>query len=242
MIETIQINWLLLAAPFLWTLGIAVIVTLLTLMHFSKAATGLKYQDFIKKPLSRIGVLIGAGLIISGFLLNFARIPSHQLIVVKLGKQKPIPLKPVSTDPVHFSPQELKMDAHNKSHILNNEKMKDNTMVLFWDGYIETPFLQFKPVEYTVEFQAEGSRAEEEYSQIKVEFEIPDKNNYLVTTFRKYIELTGKMEPYRMIFNVESDTMGRIRITYFNDVYIPETGTGRDVRLKNLTIRKNNKI
>ena len=126
------------------------------------------------------------------------------------------------------------MDAHNKNHILNNEKMKNNTMVLFWDGYIRTPFLHFKKGNYMIEFQAKGSKAEEEYSRIKVEFETPDKNNYLVTKAEHYFELTDKMEPYRMSIQTPADTIGRIRITYFNDLYLPETKEGRDVWIRNL--------
>jgi hypothetical protein len=89
MTETIYINWLLLMAPFLWILGVA----LASVMHFSRVASALKYRDFIKKPFTRIGCLVGAGLIISGFLLNYAKIPSRQLIAVKIDRQKLPPLK-----------------------------------------------------------------------------------------------------------------------------------------------------
>ena len=145
MTETIHINWLLLAAPFLWILGMAVFVALAGLMHFPRVSTALKYRDFIKKPFTRIGCLVGAGLIISGFLLNYAKIPSLQLIVVKIDKQKLPPLRSISFEaPILFSPKQLKMNLQNKNHILNNEKMKDNTMALLWDGYIQTPFIEFK--------------------------------------------------------------------------------------------------
>ncbi len=237
MTETIQINWLLLLAPFLWILGIAVFVALAGMMHFSRVSTALKYREFIKKPFTRIGCLIGAGLIIGGFLLNFAKIPSRQLIVVKIDKQKLPRLRRMPTEAsILFSPKELKMNPQNKSHILNNEKMKDNTMALLWDGFIQTPFIEFKKGDYVIEFQARGSRAEEEFSRLKIEFEIPGKNNYMCTTTNTYIELTGKMETYRMYFRTAADTIGRIRITYFNDIYIPGTGEGRDVWLREIMI------
>jgi hypothetical protein len=238
MTETIQINWLLLAAPFLWILGIAVFVALAGVMHFSRVTTALKYRDFIKKPFTRIGCLVGASLIICGFLLNYAKIPSRQLIVVKLDKQKLPPFKSISFEaPILFSPKQLKMNPQNKNHILNNEKMKDNTMVLLWDGYMQTPFIEFKKGDYVIEFQAKGSGAEEEFSKLKIEFEIPGKNNYLYTTASTYVELTGKMEIYRMDFQTTANTIGRIRITYFNDIYIPGTGEGRDVWIKDLNIK-----
>jgi hypothetical protein len=221
----------------LWILGLAVFVALLGAVHFSRVSTALKYRDFRKNPFTRIGCLVGAGLIVSGFLLNYAKIPSHQLIVVKIDKQKLPPSRSISTEaPILFSPKELKMNPQNKSHILNNEKMKDNTMALLWDGYIQTPFIEFKKGDYTIEFQAKGSRAEGEFSKIKIEFEIPGKNNYLCTTASTYIELTGKMETYRMDFQTTANTIGRIRFTYFNDIYIPETGKGRDVWIKEVKI------
>lgn len=235
--EIIQINWLLLAAPFLWILGIGVILALLGLMRFLNASTGMKCRDFLEKPLGRIGLLISAGLIISGFLLNYARIPSHRLIVVKIDKQRlPAPRRVSTEAPLYLSPGELEMDAHNKSHFLNNEKMENNTMVLFWDGYIQTPFIQFQKGDYQVEFQAKGSKAEEEFSRIKVEFEIPDENNYLQTGKVKYFQLTGNMETFRMDFQITTNTIGRIRAAYFNDLFIPETKQGRDVWIKEVKI------
>jgi hypothetical protein len=236
--ETIHINWLLLVSPFLWTLGCAVILALLGHMQFLNASAGIKCRDFIKKPLFKKGVLIGICLIVSGFLLNFAKIPSEKLIAVKLNPQNQNrgPLKILTDGPLYLPPRELDMDAHNKSHILNNEKMKNSTMVLFWDGYIRTPFLRLKRGNYTVTFQAKGSKADDEYSQVKIEFEVPDKNYYLVTEAEHYFHLTDRMETYRINIQSLTDTLGRIRITYFNDLYLPKTKEGRDVWIRNLVI------
>lgn len=221
----------------MWILGLAVFVALVGQMYFSRVSTALKYRDFIKKPLTRIGCLVGAGLIISGFLLDYAKIPSRQLIVVKINKNKIPSLRSISVEtPILFSPKQLKMNPKNKNHILNNEKMKDNTMVLLWDGYIQTPFIEFKKGDYVVEFQARGSGAEGEFSKLKIEFEIPDKKSYLCSTASTYIELTGEMKPYRMDFQTTANSMGRIRVTYFNDIYIPETKEGRDVWIREVKI------
>jgi hypothetical protein len=45
------------------------------------------------------------------------------------------------------------------------------------------------------------------------------------------------MEIYHMDFRTLTNTIGRIRITYFNDIYIPGTGEGRDVWIKNPEIK-----
>ena len=238
--EIVNINRLLLAAPLLCALGIALFISMLGLMEYSRTSYNLKRSDFIKKRLFKTGVWISAGLIITGIILFQFRIPSDKLIVVKINQIKPNAWVqwPPTANSFHFTPAELTIDAHNKSHIQNNEGMIDNTISLFWDGFIQTPFIRFGKGEYTVEFLAKGTRAEDEFSKIKVEFEIPDKNNLLVTRSIIYFELTKTMKPYRMNFKVEAESIGRIRITYFNDVFIPKTGKGRDVWIKEFTIIK----
>ena len=236
--EIIQINWLLLTGPFLWILGIAVTLALLGYMEFLTSYGQIKRSEFFKKPVFKNGMLISIGLIITGLILYLLKLPSQKLIAVKIEKPKTFTVTqlPAIEGSRQFSPNELEIDPHNKSHVLNNEKMKDNTMVLFWDGYIHTPFVRFKKGDYKLEFEAKGTRAKEEYAKIKVEFDVPDKNNYLITRTVKYIELTGRMKPYRIDFKTETDTIGKIRITYFNDLHVPEEKEGRDVWLKNLTI------
>jgi hypothetical protein len=238
--EIIQINWLLLIGPFLWILGIAVILALLGFMEFFKTSQQIKRSEFLKKPIFKNGVLISIGLIIAGFILYFLRLPSQRLIAVKIEKPKTFSITqmPAIEESRLFSPNELEIDSHNKSHVLNNEKMKDNTMVLFWDGYIHTPFVRFKKGDYKLEFEAKGSRAKEEYAKIKVEFAVPDEKNYLIARTVKYIELTGRMKLYHIDFKTETDTIGKIRITYFNDLHVPEEKEGRDIWLKNLAIIK----
>lgn len=236
---TIQINWLLLVSNFLWILGIAIIIALLGLMQFLKASNGIKCIDTLKKPLLRIGILFSFGMIISGLLLNYFKIPSDKFIAAKIEKQIANPMEWRKFEGlIHFFPNELKMDRHNKGHLMNNEGMKDDTLILFWDGYIQTPFIRFKTGKYCVEFMAKGSRARNEFSKIKIEFETPDDNNYLMTRKGIYIELNSKMKTYSMNFKTETDTIGRIRITYFNDLHIPEAKEGRDVWMKNLVIKR----
>lgn len=240
MIETIQINWLLLIAPFLWVLATAIVIALLGLMKFFKTSKGMKPGEFIKKPLFKIGIIVSAGLIIAGLILSLFRIPSDNLIAVKVKeRERGSRFKCAAMEELlSFSPGELKMNRQNKTHRLNNEGMKDNTMVLFWDGFIRTPFIQFKPGDYRVEFRARGSKAKEEYSKVKIEFEISGEKDYLVTQKVKYIELSGRMADYGMDFQVKTGTIGRIRVIYFNDLYVPETREGRDVWLRDIKIKK----
>lgn len=240
MMETIRINWLLLAAPLLWSLGIALFLALIGLMEFSKTTRNVNRKEFLKSTFCKTTAGVGIALVVGGLLLNFAQIPSHRFIAVKLEKPTSSSLITVSPGtPLAFSPNELKMDPKNRGHYLNNQGMKNNTMALFWDGFIRTPFLQFDKGNYRVQFQARGTEAENEYARIKIEFEIPGEKNYLVTKKIAYFELTDKMHMYEMDFQTETSVIGRIRITYFNDIYIPETKKGRDVWLKDIILNSN---
>lgn len=240
--ETVTINWLLLLAPLCWVLGLAVIIFLFGLMEYRQAALKLKRVDFIASPFFRRGTLTAVILIITGLLLGFLKLPAENVIAVKTT-----PLEngnarfPVLEESLRFTPRQLKMDNHNKSHILNNEEMKDNKMVLFWDGYVQTPFVRFLPGNYRLTVMAQGSPANGEYSRLKVVFEIPGKTGYLETITVKYIELTARMQPYGMDFTATEETPGRIRVSFFNDLQIPGSRKGRDVWLKDMAIEKRKK-
>jgi hypothetical protein len=238
--EIIKINWLLLLAPFLSALGFAAFIFILSAMEYFKISSALKRVDFFKGKFFKYGAWISVGLIIAGIILFQFKIPSNKLIVVKVVEEKKDTAIhwPLNNTEFSFLPSDLTIDAHNKSHKMNNEDMIDNTISLFWDGFIQTPFIMFDKGAYMVEFQAKGTKAEDEYSKIKVEFESPDKNNYLVAKTILYFEMTKKMEPYRMQFEIRDTTIGRIRITYFNDLFVPETGKGRDVWIKGFNIIK----
>jgi hypothetical protein len=237
MTETIQINWMLLLGPLCWVLGIAVAVGLAASMEYRRATRGTARQEYIKTKTAKTGLAASVVLVLTGLLLYQFKLPVQQLIAVRVQPNENFHAKPMPDESFAFLPADLKMDGHNKSHILNNEKMTDSTMVLLWDGYIQTPYVQFKEGDYRIEFQARGTRARDEFSRLKVVFETPDNNRYLVTRAKKYIELSGKMVRYWMTFRVKTGTIGRVRISYFNDLYLPETKQGRDVWIRQLTIR-----
>ncbi len=243
--ELVKINWIMLAAPFLWAFGISIALSLGAIMEYLRIKEGLNRKEFIKKPLHKNCFLLSAGLILLGIVLFPFKIPHDKLIVVQLENRNPNiinkwegrKLEPPEKS-IRFTPDDMKMDAHNKSHILNNEKRKEDTMVLFWDGYIQSPFVKFNPGLYGLTFEAKGSKAEDEYSMIKVEFESPDEKGYLISHAVQYIELSRKFKQYRVKFDTVSEMLGRIRITYFNDVYIPGKKKGRDVWINNISIER----
>jgi len=239
--ETIRINILLLASPFLIAIGIAISISLLSLMEFYRKTQKISRKDFTKTKLFVTGIRTGLIFILLGYLLFLFKIPSDKLIVPKLNRLTLENLKPWPTNEtkIQFLPNDLIIDPHNKSHVMNNKEMKENTISLFWDGFIQTPYLVFQKGFYSFNFTAKGSNAEHEFSKIKVEFESQDKKNYLVTESTRYFELSGEMKTYSFLFSTNKTTTGRIRITYFNDLYLPETKQGRDTWVKDILMIKN---
>lgn len=243
MIETVKINWMLLLALFLWAVGVALVVVLVGLMEYRETSAGLSRREFWKQRLVMRTLLIITVLGVSGLVFMFLKLPSGNLIAVKVKKLAQERLVKIEAG-VGFLPGNLHMDSHNKSHILNNEKMKDNTMVMFWDGYMRTPFFCFPAGDFTFEFTARGSYAGEEFAKLKIELEVPDKNNYLVVHTVKYIELNDQFMRYSMNFQIDPGAVegcgmvGRVRVTYFNDLYLPEVKAGRDVWIKEVSIKK----
>jgi hypothetical protein len=217
MIESVSINWMLLVSHFLWILGAAVLVVLVAVKRFTKNA-----------------LWISGSLIVVGVLLTFFTLSAGQLVLVKLENVSAAEIEGGRL----LLPSELKLDPGNGSHPVNNEKMQDNTKVLFWDGFARTPYFRFSAGDYRVGFNARGTKAKDVFAKIKVEFESPDAQGYLVSRKRLYIELTNKMKAYGLTFRVDSDTIGRVRISYYNDLHIEGTFKGRDVFIKDVGFKK----
>jgi hypothetical protein len=242
--ETVYINWLLPASHFLWILGAAILLTMLAIALFQYTpATILKeWRQLISKPSVKIFQVIAFGLILAGLLVNLFKIPSPNLVVVKINpKASDIQLLPeISIDPHLFSPNDLKMDPMNKSHPINGKDRKDDLLTLFWDGHVSTSFQRFTKGNYIIRFQARGTEANREFAKIKIEFESPDTHKIMVTRNRLYIDLTSDMQNYEFSFTCPADNIGRIRITYFNDFQVAGTHKGRDVWIKEISLQKIN--
>ncbi len=224
MIETVYINWFQLLSIALFLLALAVILSLAI----------ISFQ--LEKPIPKSGLWLSLGLVLTSLLLFSLQLPSGNVVAVKLTEPKTgLQLESID-DERSFSPKELKIDPQNKRHHLNKAGMKNNTMVLFWDGFIRTPFLRFQPGQYNIRFRAYGTEAKGAFPKIKVEFETPTERNYLAVTKRSYIQLSKTITTYNMPFQVNKSAIGRIRITYFNDLQEVGTQKGRDLWLDDVTI------
>lgn len=238
LLETIYINWLLLVAPFLSLVGVALMLALVALgFYFVPVFSHWPERlAFFKKTWVKRLWLVGLILMVAGPVIYTFKLDSPDLIVVKVAQPAPdATFLPVFSGHT-FATQELRIDPQNGAHKVNKKSMEPGPMVLYWDGYVRTPYLSLPEGSYIVTFLAAGSQAQDAFSKIKVEFQSPDKNNYLVTRKRLYFELTPKASLYHMLFHTTEDTIGRISITFFNDVYIPETKQGRDVWLDEISV------
>jgi len=234
---------MLLISNFLLVAGAAVLFTLLGIfIHRYRIRTQRDeaVNGYFKASVFNYGVMVGIGLLLLGILSGFLQLPSQQLIVVRIDNPEAAENLPFMSAQQNFTPADLIMDLLNKSHRLNSRGAKDPQMKLFWDGNVRTAFFRYDVGTYTVSFNARGSKADNVFSRIKIEYESPDHNNFLVVRANRYIELSNKMHDYAMVFHTTGPSFGRVRISFFNDVYLPESREGRDVFIENVSISKEN--
>ncbi len=238
LIETIHINWLLLFSHLLWIMGLAIFLALVGLLFylFPARTDRQKRVAFIKLPVVKMAWIIGFVFVLASPILYSFKLASPDLVVVQVKPRHPGATFPMLHTSQTFTTRELRFDPQNGKHLLNKKNMETGPMFLFWDGYIHTPFLKFAPGNYMVTFQAAGTWSQDSFAKIKVEFQCPDANNYLVTKKRIYIELTEKPKIYRIPFNTKADTIGRVSITFFNDVFLADIRQGRDVWVDEISI------
>jgi hypothetical protein len=204
--EIIEINRFLLISGLLWVTGLAFLIVI-----FSQAVFYRNRRYFSKKILLTGGVLIAAGIV-----LNFFRIPTSKLLVTRAAGIK-IEHVPVFEKEKAFSLKEISIDPLNKSHKRNSTHIVDNTVALFYDGYIKLPLLKFKPGEYRLEFFGRGTDAMDEYAILEVSFDSLNRNHYLIPRRLEYVTLNRMERTYTVLFTIESETVGRLRISFVND-------------------------
>jgi len=241
MIELIKINWLAVVSGLLWVTGLSLAVAGLCRMKFLflKLKKSLIPKDSCKNFFSKRLFLISAVLVVTGGLLTLFKMPSSHLLVTKL-------LNVDETKCIHmdmekelaFSVKDLKLDPLNRAHKRNRTDIRDNTAVLFYSGYIKTPVIKFEAGDYVTVFYARGSKAWEEFSILKIEFETLAPNQYLIPKKSKYISLTNKMKPWSLGFKVETPVIGRVTLLFVNDDLEPGLKKDRNAWIKDIQIKK----
>lgn len=223
MIEVVKINWVLMAGHACWILGAAIMAAILSIMEFAR---------FSRKPTKLLWV--SAGLIVVGILLINFKIPTSKLLVSRVSGLDEAGLVSCE-DSIAFQVKELQLDGLNGRHKRNTRDIIDNTLALFYDGYIRTPLVKFKPGEYMVGFEARGTRALDEYAAVKVEFERLE-GHYLIVKQAKLIVLNPVMKKREVRFRVKEPSIGRIKISFVNDDLVPGK-EDRNVWIKNISIK-----
>jgi hypothetical protein len=239
MSELIKINWIVVVAGLLWITGLSLALAGFCRMAFlflrdKKAmASGGSRESFFSKRL----FLISAVLIVTGGVLNFFKMPSENLLVTKLVNVDEATCIKMEEE-LAFLHKDLSLNRLNRKHKQNRTDVRDNTAVLFYDGYIKTPFIKFEKGYYVINFDAWGSKAWEEFSILKIEFETLDPNRYLTAKKSKYIQLTRKMKSWSMEFQVEAPIIGRVKVSFVNDDLEPGGKRDRNAWVKDIKIWK----
>lgn len=241
MIELIKINWLAVVSGLLWITGLSLAVAGLYRMKFLflKLKKSLIPKDSRESSFSKRLFLMSAVLVVTGGLLTLFKMPSSHLLVTKLlnvDETKCIHMD--REEELAFSVKDLKLDPLNRAHKRNRTDVRDNTAVLFYSGYIKTPVIKFEAGDYVTVFDARGSKAWEEFSMLKIEFETLDPGDYLTAKKSKYIQLTGNMKPLSLVFKVETPVIGRVKLSFVNDDLEPGLIKDRNAWVKDIKIKK----
>jgi hypothetical protein len=241
MSELIKINWIAVVSGLLWITGLSLALAGFCRMEFLflRHKKAMTLEDFRKDFFSKRLFLIFIVLIVVGGVLNLFKVPSENLLVTKLvNVDEAECINIMMEEKLAFLNKDLKLDPLNRKHKRNRSDIRDNTAVLFYDGYIKTPFIKFEAGYYVINFDARGSEAWEEFSILKIEFETLVPNHYLIAKSSIYIQLTSKMKPWSMGCQVEAPIIGRVKVSFVNDDLEPGGKRDRNAWIKDIKIWK----
>ena len=223
MIETIKINWLLMAGHACWVLGAAIVLTLVCI--------AINNNQSPRKPVK---ILAGAVLLaIAGILILQFKIPTPRLLVSKISGLETNSII-ACNKPITFTREHLFMDILNGRHKRNTTHVIENTMALFYNGYVQTPMLELPVGVYNIHVTARGTKAMDDYSVLKVEFQRLE-GDYLIPRAVNFITLNPDMIKRRTRLRIKEPAKGRLKILFVNDDLEPGK-RDRNVWLKDITI------
>ncbi|MCP4216685.1 MAG: hypothetical protein GY765_18680 [bacterium] len=206
--EVIKINWVPVLSGLMCVSGLALLLAEFCIGKFSKNGAAGKP----KTPRLIAAVLLPAGLLLYPF-----KMPTDNIFVTRIVSMDSSKTLTFAGEVLSFQVPDLTLDRFNRKHKDNSSHIKDNTAALFYDGYMETPPVNFDKGSYQITFWARGSRVNDQYAILKIQVRMPDKNGYLLAPTTEYHELTGKMEHYVIPMEVPVSTVGWITISFVND-------------------------
>jgi hypothetical protein len=232
--EIIEINWWAIVSGLLWITGLALILSLFCIIEFIRNKKVSDSQINLKKGFVRRILALGIGLVVLGILTSFLGMPTNRLLVSTFKNIQKSSI--MNHQDMSYKPQDFTIDPLNRGYKQNTTRIRDNTIVLFNDGFIKTPLRRFPVNNFKVTFRARGSRALDEYSIILVEYQKLVKDLYLVTMESKFYQLAKNFRDYALSFKVGKQAIGRIKITFVNDDLQPRRKRDRNVWIKDITI------
>jgi hypothetical protein len=138
-----------------WILGASILLITLSIHDLLAGRSKIKRKEIIKTRSFRKYAGLGILMLLLGFVLSL-------LPVQTITAQK----KVVFIDQNSYEPDEIEMQNVGTTLLLSNRqldpygswKISGGTVILYENGYIETPFIDFKPGLYEIEFEASGSK------------------------------------------------------------------------------------
>lgn len=233
-LEYYVIDWWWVISNFVWILGAAIILSAFSYYEFLTWRQKIRRTEIFRRTSFKksffLGlILLAAGLIFS--LINFKNDSS-------LTRLKFIDTNIYNPNKIEkYDIGELLIISTHEMEMNKKYRIRNNLIEMPWSGYVGTPFINFASGHYTVEFEAHGSEAGNEFSKIWVIFLVIENKKLALHKFLKQIELTETKKKYSLKFEAEENKIGRIRIQFFNDGS-DDKGGDRNVWIGKVKIRK----
>ncbi len=220
-IEFVVVDWRLISANFLWILGAAIILITLSYHEFLASQKKIKFWNILMassfKKYSILGLtLIALGLFFSP--ISSGGQTSSKFFFIDYNVFDSEKIKPVEfSESINFTNNEMEMNTKNPAGDNLQYPIENGLIVMPWNGYVGTPFIKLHKGNYIIEFEARGSRADNEFAKIFVFLVALKKRMLAMQKLFETKELSETMKTYSLKFEVEKETVGKIRIQFFND-------------------------
>lgn len=238
-IEFVVVDWRLIFLNFLWILGAAIILITLSYHEFLASQKKIEFWHIFKassfKKYSILGlILIALGLFLSP--ISSGRQTSSKYFFIDYNVFDSGRIKPIEfSESINFRNDEMEMKNPAGDNL--QYPIENGYIVMLWNGYVGTPFIKLFKGNYILEFEARGSKADNEIAKFFVFFVALKKRMLTMQKLLETKELSETMKTYSLKFEVEKKAVGKIRIQFYND-RVDEKGGDRNVWIRGMKIRR----
>jgi len=240
-IEFAAVDWWFIFNNSLWILGAAIVLITFSYHEYLVSRKKVKFLDILKTLSFKKYSILGLTLVVAGLSLSEINLGRKGLLkyifvdynVYDLRKIKALEFYQSKS----FQNNELEMNIRNSTEDKFEYPIEKGLVVMAWNGYVGTPFLKLQKGNYIFEFEARGSKADNEYAKTLVFFVVLKRRMLTVQKLIEPQELSEEMRMYSFKFEVKKEEVGKIRIQFIND-RVDDKGRDRNVWIRGVKISR----